>query len=142
MQSVSSVKVESLDKEHEDCVEAINRVLKDRSVESLAALLANYQVHFSHEEDLLDEHVYADELGAGKDDETGFSVPLQARKSHFDDHKRMIQNIQRELRRSSQDNYVISDSFIKSIMTDFEGHAEIYDAAYVDPLVESLRQSA
>ena len=129
MSSVPSVSVEELDAEHEECVEALNMLVKERSVAALEKVRQVYSAHFKHEEDLLDEHLYAADLSEATQ-QGGFSLSLQTRKSHMDDHARMLANL---------NCASISDDLIRSIMQDFQNHAEIYDTAYAEKLSAKLR---
>ena len=87
---VASVKNAALDEEHERCAAALERLARERSEEAARAVLQEYEAHFSHEEELLDRHLYTTVLreeaaGGGGG---GFSADGGARRSHFNDHQR------------------------------------------------------
>eukprot|EP00746_Dinoflagellata_sp_MGD_P035457 gnl/MRDRNA2_/MRDRNA2_18486_c0_seq1.p1 gnl/MRDRNA2_/MRDRNA2_18486_c0~~gnl/MRDRNA2_/MRDRNA2_18486_c0_seq1.p1 ORF type:complete len:346 (+),score=60.51 gnl/MRDRNA2_/MRDRNA2_18486_c0_seq1:70-1107(+) len=121
--SLPSVKVSSMDAEHEQCVRLINLLVNRRSAVALRAVRDELATHFSHEEDLMRKHGWG---GDGND-------PFSARKSHIEDHQRMLDAIDCELRMGKSG---VGAQFIKTLITDFQEHGERYDARYADFLGE------
>jgi len=157
MGSVSLTNVSDMDDEHEACVAALNQLISARSYTSLEQVLNIFQTHFKHEEDLLDQYLYQNHQKSSEtkskqmevDDAkstSGFATNIQAnmRASHFSDHKRMIQALRQQLSalenipaneggstisetQANHQSRVVSNEFIKQVITDFETHAETYD---------------
>jgi len=122
--SLPSVKVPSMDAEHERCVSVLNMLVQQRSAKALCTVRDELVAHFSHEEDLMCKH------GWGGDVNDRFS----ARKTHIEDHKRILESIECELRMRSPS---ISRQFIQTLIKDFEEHGARYDARYADFLSQS-----
>lgn len=145
---VPSVKVDVLDEEHRLCEKKLGllgRLTEPPGVggrrkqihEALRGLLAAYEAHFSHEESLLDEHLYAgvargDAAGGG-----GFSADKGARTSHFADHEAMLGSVRKLLDSSSVDA-----ADVLRLQLDFERHATAYDGGYADRLSAALSAAA
>lgn len=135
LSAIESVKVGVLDEEHEQCAAALQLLAEVRDNSALQGVLDIFQVHFRHEEQLLDEHMYA-----GLGTEGGFSADASSRKSHYQDHERMLQVLRRELqtRMKCGVSAPISGSFIDQIFRDFEHHANMYDGNYADRMAAAL----
>lgn len=93
--------------------------------------------HFQHEEDMLDEHLYAVEEKRLKK-EGGASLLLDSRRSHYSDHEKMITKLKVEHARAVKDGGLVSSAFVNKLFRDFENHANIYDAFYADKLSAAL----
>eukprot|EP00746_Dinoflagellata_sp_MGD_P021361 gnl/MRDRNA2_/MRDRNA2_149865_c0_seq1.p1 gnl/MRDRNA2_/MRDRNA2_149865_c0~~gnl/MRDRNA2_/MRDRNA2_149865_c0_seq1.p1 ORF type:complete len:270 (-),score=51.86 gnl/MRDRNA2_/MRDRNA2_149865_c0_seq1:311-1120(-) len=121
LKELPSVKVESMDAEHEECANALNVLAEQKTQDALRSVHTLVEAHFKHEEALLDKS------GWGGDVSDAFS----AKGSHFKDHNRILQKLRNELqiKRAS-----IPVDVIKSIMQDFEEHAVRYDVHYADHL--------
>jgi len=128
MGTVPSVKVKVLDDEHEQCTAAINELVQDRSAASLQRVLDVFAAHFSHEEALLDEHLYAETLHTSG----GFSADRNARTSHMQDHERILSSLRKMLRACGED--AVPPSYVKLVQQEFAGHAEMYDGHYAERL--------
>lgn len=122
-----------LDAEHEVCAQALAAFAKFRDFDALEAVLDAYEAHFAHEETLLDTHLYPEVAAGGGD---GFSANAGARKSHYADHARLLDDIRKQLATGKPE---ISALFASKVLRDFENHANVYDAMYTDPLAERLR---
>lgn len=93
--------------------------------------------HFKHEEDLLNEHLYAVEEKRQKR-EGGASLLLDSRRSHFRDHEKMLQKVQEEHSRAVKDGNLVSPAFVNGLFRDFEKHANIYDGHYAEKLAAAM----
>jgi len=129
---VPSVKVDVLDHEHELCAAALQRLDEQRDRGSLEAVLSVFRQHFKHEEELLDQHLYAELPSAAG----GFSADSSMRKSHFTDHTRMLGDISKALSnmQKGDKDAKLSQAFVKRVYKDFEEHADRYDGTYADRL--------
>jgi hemerythrin len=114
-----SVKVPSMDAEHADCAAALKELVTQRSKSALEAVQKELSEHFAHEEELFVQY------GWGGATDQRFS----ARKSHIEDHQRILRLIQQELRSTS-----VSTAFIQTLLTDFHEHTSKYDVQYADLL--------
>eukprot|EP00746_Dinoflagellata_sp_MGD_P029085 gnl/MRDRNA2_/MRDRNA2_168825_c0_seq1.p1 gnl/MRDRNA2_/MRDRNA2_168825_c0~~gnl/MRDRNA2_/MRDRNA2_168825_c0_seq1.p1 ORF type:complete len:347 (-),score=73.82 gnl/MRDRNA2_/MRDRNA2_168825_c0_seq1:21-1061(-) len=121
LKGVPSVKVASMDAEHDECVKALNVLTEQKTQDALRSVLNIVKAHFKHEEDLLDQNDWGGNV----------SDPFSAKGSHFKDHNRILEKISNELKvkRAS-----VSTDFIKNVVQDFEEHAERYDSHYADHL--------
>jgi len=135
---VASVKNAALDAEHERCAAVLERLARDKSEDAARAVLHEYEVHFAHEEQLLDAHLFA---GVAQQDQTsgreGFSADAGARRSHFNDHKRLLDGVRALLGKGA-----LSSAAIGQVLDDFERHADAYDGSYADRLESSLAAAA
>ena len=141
---IDSVHVAALDAEHEACAAALARLAEAPTKEAIAAVVAAYEAHFAHEEALLDEHLYAS--AAAKSG--GFDAAGSARRSHFADHKRMLADLERRaaaLPAGGGTTHVPDGEapavFVDRVLRSFEQHANVYDAAYAQPLAAKLREA-
>ena len=132
--AVPSVGNEEMDDEHEECVGALNHLAAARDVSSLQVVLEVLTEHFGHEETLLDQHVYTDGGEHG-----GFSAAASARKTHYNDHARMLQSCQEELEQAKGRGGSVSSSFVKQLLEHFATHADAYDGAYAEELHAALQ---
>ena len=161
---IASVSVPELDEEHEQCAAALEQLAAQRSSAALEAVLEAYEAHFAHEEALLDEHLYGgappSEAPAGQQQAAAagaapaaaglpggsFSADASARKSHWTDHARLLQDVRellREARGGSDDDVAdggrVPVDAVQRVMRDFEQHAARYDNAYAERLSAQLR---
>lgn len=131
---VDSVKNEELDHEHEECSDALNLLSEQRSASALASFVDVFERHCQHEEQLLEQHLYAPEK-ARLAAEGGVSLLLNSRTSHLQDHERLIRTAKDELVRLEREgSQAVSVSFVNRLLRDFENHANLYDASYADRL--------
>lgn len=121
LKGVPSVKVASMDAEHEECVKALNALVEQKSQDSLRSVQLLFKAHFKHEEELLHKSGWGGDV----------SDPFSAKGSHIKDHNRILEKIDNELKANRA---TLSASFIKSVMQDFEEHADRYDGHYADHL--------
>lgn len=122
MQSLATVQMPSLDAEHEECVKAVNALVKSSSIEDLKTVHACFNQHFSHEEDLMQQ------AGFG-----GGDPRFCARTSHAKDHARIISYIE-ECINSASSSGVVPVLAIRQVMSELADHAEKYDDHYVECL--------
>lgn len=83
----TSVGVESMDQEHQECTDAFNFAIRNTSFKSFQSLYQTLKSHFDHEEKLL--HKYS------HDSSSSFS----ALSSHCKDHKRILDIAEAEMKR-------------------------------------------
>lgn len=117
--NVASVKVESMDSEHEECATALRRLANELSSSALEAVLKSLTDHFAHEEALFEEF----DFGAHENEK------LSARRSHILDHQRLLVKVQKEL---SAAGAHISASFVEELFKEFHDHTSRYDIQYAD----------
>jgi len=122
MPSVPTVNVPEMDAEHKACEEAYNKLIKSRSRIALQELYAVLQSHFQHEEAMLDGGLYKDVQHT-----TGFSADASARRSHYADHMRLLDELQVVLDRGEEH---VSEDFIANAAASFHSHASVYDNHY------------
>ena len=137
---VGSVGVGALDDEHAECERRLGELGAAAAAgagvaDALRALLAAYERHFSHEERLLDEHLYA-EVAA---DAGGFSADRNARTSHFADHEAMLGAVRALL---SGGAGAVDAAAVLRLRREFARHATLYDGAYADRLSAALAARA
>lgn len=144
VRQLESVKVAEMDEEHERCADAMEVLVRDRTAASLQRVLREFETHFRHEEELLDQHLYSEILGGGS--VGGFSADTSARKSHFADHTRILADIKHECERCNSladaDGAVVSEAFATQVVAEFEKHADHYDGHYADRMAESIAKQA
>ncbi|GFH47995.1 hypothetical protein CTEN210_04471 [Chaetoceros tenuissimus] len=87
MMPPSSVGVESMDHEHQECTDAFNLAIRSTSFKSFQNLYQTLKSHFDHEEQLL--HKYSHES----------SSSFSALSSHCRDHKRILDIAEAEMKR-------------------------------------------
>lgn len=135
-----------MDEEHERCADAMEVLVRDRTAASLQRVLREFETHFRHEEELLDQHLYSEILAGGS--AAGFSADTSARKSHFADHNRILADIRHECKRCNSlqgadaDGAVVSEAFAAQVVAEFEKHADQYDGHYADRMAESIAKHA
>lgn len=147
---IQSVHVAALDAEHDACAAALKELATTRSLAALDKVLSAYEVHFAHEEALLDEHLWKDAATAAKNGggEGGFDAKASMRRTHLADHARMINEIApgyAKLARAtgsnvSRDSPVLPPAMIERAMRDFEAHANKYDS-YGEELAAALQRA-
>eukprot|EP00658_Telonema_sp_P-2_P083199 TRINITY_DN8950_c0_g3_i1.p1 TRINITY_DN8950_c0_g3~~TRINITY_DN8950_c0_g3_i1.p1 ORF type:complete len:402 (-),score=58.03 TRINITY_DN8950_c0_g3_i1:33-1238(-) len=99
VRETASVAVESMDREHRQCEQALNQLASQRSISALETVLAGYKQHFAHEEELMDRWVWPAVVAQTKG-KSGFSAEGSARRTHLADHARMVRCLEREIERS------------------------------------------
>jgi len=130
-----SVQVDALDAEHEECATALRNLAALRTPAALRAVREVYASHFTHEEALLDAHLY-EEAGAAAG---GFSAAAGQRRSHFADHKRLLAELDGALQAA---NDLVPARFVDAVLRSFEQHANMYDTTYAEPLARALAAAA
>lgn len=152
VQQLSSVSVDEMDEEHERCADAMEVLCRERTLLSLQRVLAEFTMHFGHEEEMLDEHLYAAVAPGGSSAAGGFSADGSARKSHFADHKRILNEIRQECVRCNSSGAaaaeeglpepLVSEVFAAKVVADFERHADQYDGHYAERMAASIAKQA
>lgn len=137
LSGIASVKVDVLDEEHEQCEAALNVLAHTREPSALDAVLRIFVRHFEHEEALLNEHLYAKEEKRISQD-GGASLLLDSRRSHYRDHERMIDDVQKEHARAVKSGSLVSSAFVNKLFRSFEHHANVYDGHYADGMAAAL----
>lgn len=136
---IGSVMVAELDEEHEQCAVALNQLALSRDAASLLAVHEAYVTHFAHEERLLDLHLFAEVAGKGGGEAGVFSAAAGARKSHFSEHKRMLDQVAQGLGEAKQrGGGAVPAAFVQLLLRNFEEHATKYDNNYAEPLSASI----
>eukprot|EP00931_Biecheleriopsis_adriatica_P065851 TRINITY_DN40310_c0_g1_i1.p1 TRINITY_DN40310_c0_g1~~TRINITY_DN40310_c0_g1_i1.p1 ORF type:complete len:365 (-),score=72.99 TRINITY_DN40310_c0_g1_i1:102-1196(-) len=120
---VASVKVPSMDAEHEECANALRQLVDQMSKTALEAVLKCLSDHFAHEEELLKEF----DFGAHVNEK------LSARKSHCDDHRRILDKVRRQLAATAD---AVPAAFVQEVLQEFHEHTSRYDVQYADHLSE------
>ena len=153
--AIDSVKVAALDAEHDACATALAAMAEAPNRENIEKVVEAYTAHFAHEEALLDEHLYtaaATSAEAGG----GFSAEASARRSHFADHQRMLGDLRARAAGlpaggpttgpkawiHTTTGGETAAAFVDRVLRAFEHHANVYDAAYAEPLAERLGEAA
>lgn len=114
-----SVGVEAMDDEHEECFLALQQLQKSSKLDDLKNAKTAIEAHFQHEEELFKE--------TGFDDGGKFSKT----KSHCQDHRKILAEIDNEMVRCSDsgDN-IVSKDFTNSLVSRLEEHTNQYDTQY------------
>lgn len=154
--SVGSVQVAEMDEEHEKCAAALNALVAKPTESALRLVLREFTTHFTHEEEMLDTYLYNEVIAGGGASAGGFSADASARRSHHADHARMLSDIKRLLaaaatagaagagagsavwQRSSNELLLLRRECVEEIVSDFEGHADLYDGMYAERLSAAL----
>lgn len=117
-----SVKVPSMDHEHDECAALLRRLAVEQSPPALEAAIRCLVHHFEHEEALFEE------FGFGGADER-----FSAKKSHIEEHRRITGRMQRQLAQGAPGGRVSAD-FIEEVLKDFHEHTSRYDVQYAEIL--------
>lgn len=128
---------DELDAEHEECTAALNTLAQSLEPSALAAVHQIFVKHFSHEESMLNDHIYEKEEQRLKK-EGGTSLLLDSKRSHYRDHKKMIEKVECEHARATKEGGMVSSAFVNKLFRDFEHHANVYDGHYADKLAAAL----
>ena len=140
LSDIVAVNVEVLDHEHSECALALTNLANTLTVETLKQVFHIYLKHFTHEEELLDQHLYHDILcNDSSSKQNGFSADGNARDSHFSDHARLLNDLKQEIVRLERvKESTTSKEFVNKVLRDFESHANQYDDAYADRLSQAI----
>lgn len=153
--SVGSVQVAEMDEEHEKCAAALNALVAKPTESALRLVLREFTTHFTHEEEMLDTYLYNEVIAGGGASAGGFSADASARRSHHADHARMLSDIKRLLAAAatagaagagagsavwqrSSNELLLRRECVEEIVSDFEGHADLYDGMYAERLSAAL----
>ena len=133
---IAATNVQVLDDEHEVCAAALAALAASRSAAALRDVIAAYEAHFAHEEELLDAHLYtgvvAKQAGGGGG---GFDADAGARKSHFTDHTRLLDALKAQAARGGE---TVPAAFVDATLRGFETHANTYDDKYAARLAAAM----
>lgn len=116
---LKSVKVASMDREHEECALALHKLAKEQSLSALQETIQCLSSHFEDEEKLLEEHGF----GGNLDDR------FSARATHIKDHKRILEKME-----AQTGGNLIPAEFIEELLQDFHLHTSKYDMSYSELL--------
>lgn len=113
-----------MDREHEECVQAVNTLAQVRSLAALKTVLYTFAEHFEGEEELMEEKKFGGAPGA-------FSAVV----GHKEDHSRIIRAIEDVVQRVEAEKgfktgTLITDADLKMIGSLFEDHAQNFDMLY------------
>ena len=117
------------------CAAALAALAASRSAAALRDVIAAYEAHFAHEEELLDACLYtgvvAKQAGGGGG---GFDADAGARKSHFTDHTRLLD----ALKAAARGGETVPAAFVDATLRGFETHANTYDDKYAARLAAAM----
>jgi len=116
-----SVKVPSMDAEHEECAVAFRSLASSRSRAALEEVFKHLKEHFDHEEALFVKHNFGVHVNEN----------LSAQKSHKDDHTRILDSIHNQLAASGD---FIPVDYIQGLLQHFNEHTNRFDLMYAEPL--------
>merc|ERR1712153_76161 len=127
-----------MDEQHELCAGALAQLQRTRTVAALEQVLKIYELHFGQEEQLLDQHLYANVKDQAQT--AGFDADASSRRTHFADHARMIRNIKQQIRsmKSEAADVRLAAQFVSQVLRDFEEHADRYDGSYAERMASSI----
>jgi len=117
--NIQSVKVPSMDAEHDECASAMRKLAEDGSSEALQGVLDCMSEHFMHEEQLFEVHGF----GNHKNEK------LAAKKTHMEDHNRILSKVRQQL---ASCNGQVPAAFVRELLQDFDEHTARYDMQYAD----------
>lgn len=115
-----SVKVPSMDHEHDECAFYLRELAEYQSRSALEAATKCLLEHFEHEEALFVEHGF----GGNVDDR------FSAKKSHIDEHRRITTEMQRKI--AEVGSNPVPAEFIEKLLKDFHEHTSRYDVQYAE----------
>jgi len=92
--------------------------------------------HFDSEEKVLDQTLYAGVSSSGGASASGFSVDANMRKSHYADHKRMLDILRSGMEMPSGKKFPLD--LVTLLMQNFLTHADKYDGSYAERLQQAL----
>ncbi|CAE7261423.1 unnamed protein product [Symbiodinium pilosum] len=113
-----SVKVASMDSEHEECATALRRLVNTRTREVLEEVLKCLSDHFAHEEALFEEYGFGAHV----------NEKLSAKKSHANEHQRMLNKVRKQLSCGPS----VPATFVRELLQEFHEHTTLYDVQYAD----------
>lgn len=116
---IQSVKVPSMDAEHDECASAMRRLAEEGSSDALQVVLNCMSEHFRHEEQLFEVHGF----GNHKNER------LAAKKTHMEDHNRILNKVRQQV---TSCNGQVPAGFVRELLQDFDEHTARYDMQYAD----------
>ena len=133
---VQSVNNQLLDKEHDECLSLLRELSKNKKVSSLNKFLDHFKIHCGHEEFILNKFIYIPEQN--KISKTnGISLLLNSRDSHFNDHKKIIFRLNKEIKKLENKGISqVSVDVIDNIILEFTNHTDFFDNSYSDMLAK------
>lgn len=124
---LKSVKVASMDAEHDECASALRLLVSEPTPASLQAVLRCLSEHFEHEEALFEQ------VGFGAHAQERFS----AKKTHIEDHRRILSKVQQKL---ASGEARVPAAFLRELLQDFHEHTSRYDVQYSDACIAAGAQ--
>lgn len=119
-----SVKVPSMDHEHEECAACLQGLAEYRTAEALEAVWQCLSDHFEHEEKLFVEYGFGVHVNEN----------LSAQKSHMEDHRRILSKIRSVLDAAPAPTTKVPAHFVKDVLQEFHDHTSRYDLSYAEHL--------
>ena len=120
-----------MDSEHDECVDALNRLASNHSRPNLHRALDIIKDHFAHEEKYMQQKVTEQELK--RSNMMSFSSASDALKTHAAEHSRFLRMMQDELKKQRKP----SGSFVAGLLDEFATHIVQFDN--YGPTVEDTR---
>lgn len=130
-----SVKVPSMDAEHDECAAALRRLAVEQSHSALLEAMNSLLSHFEHEESLFEDFGY----GGHANDR------FSATTSHIEDHRRIVSKMQRQLaegvaaleRDAALEDWLaegasVPAELVEEVLKDFHEHTSRYDVQYAE----------
>jgi hemerythrin len=117
---LTSVKVPSMDHEHEEIADALRCLAEERSLEALEATLKCMKAHFEHEEKLFEEYGFGGHI----------NDMFSAKKTHIEDHRRITSKMQRQMYQVPGTQAGVTAEFVEEVLKDFHEHTNRYDVQY------------
>ena len=130
------------DVQHEECAVALQTLAEERTARALEVARNTIQLHFEYEQQLLDKHLYVDRTSASDGSGGGFNADSNMRTSHYGDHNRIIATMDAHLKELRDEKPTgacsaaggcalpggqrLALSAIKSLISDFDNHADRY----------------
>lgn len=115
-----------MDREHEECTAAVNKLWTGRTLEQLKTVLYTFQEHFEDEEELMKQKKFG-----GPSDS-----PFSAAVSHAADHNQILARIQDIVNRIASKNVsagetkLVTATEVKLVASLFDQHAHKFDLLY------------
>jgi len=114
--TVRSVGDSKMDEQHRICESALEKLVKERTKESLDNVRQAFEDHFGQEEKLMDERVYSE-----KKSDNRFDSDISMRISHVADHKRIVKLIEAAGKSKETSSDDVERLSVRQLKTTIEG---------------------
>ena len=133
---VQSVNNQILDQEHDECLYLLRELSDKKQLSDLINFQNHFQIHCKHEESILDKFIYLPEQN--KINKTGnISLLLNSRESHFNDHKKIIIKLNKDIKKlQNKAISTVSVDIINNLIHEFTNHTDFFDNSYSDILAK------